>query len=195
MDKKALIIFIRNPELGKVKTRLAATVGNEKALEIYKELLAHTKVITATVNADKFVFYFNEISEDDSWSAPGFTKKLQPGGDLGDKMKAAFGFLFQEKYNKVVIIGSDCFELTRTIIDNAFAALNKHDVVIGPASDGGYYLLGMRHFFHFVFEQKHWSTEQVFKETMEDLDIHNISYAVLEELTDVDTEEDWLKTK
>ena len=110
-------------------------------------------------------------------------------------MKAAFSFLFQEKYNKIVIIGSDCFELTNAIIDNAFIALNEHDVVIGPATDGGYYLLGMRQFFPFIFDDKHWSTEYVFTETTEDLDNHKISYAVLQQLTDVDTEEDWLKTK
>lgn len=190
-----MIIFVRNPELGKVKTRLAATVGDEKALEIYQSLLTYTQTLTAAVNAEKFVFYFNEIAETDIWSAQGFTKKLQSGGDLGDKMKAAFDMLFQQKNNKVVIIGSDCFELTNAIIDAAFAALNKYDVVIGPATDGGYYLLGMQNYFPFIFDHKKWSTGNVFKETIEDVEKHKISYAILDCLTDVDIEEDWIKTR
>ncbi|RYY70325.1 MAG: glycosyltransferase [Chitinophagaceae bacterium] len=195
MDKKALIIFVRNPELGKVKTRLAATVGDEKALEIYKSLLTHTRAITAKVKADKFVFYFDTVKEDDSWSAAGFVKKLQADGDLGHKMKTAFGSLFQEGYAKVLIIGSDCFELNNSIIEAAFRALDAHQVVIGPATDGGYYLLGMKQFFPFIFEDRQWSTEHVFTETKQELDNHAISYALLQTLTDVDTEEDWLKTR
>jgi len=195
MDKKALIIFVRKPEPGKVKTRLASSVGEQKALSIYRELLQHTHTVTITVNADKFVFYSDSIQPDDIWSEPTFTKKLQGKDDLGSKMKEAFSILFTEGYKRVVIIGSDCFELSTEIIEQAFELLEQKEVVIGPASDGGYYLLGMKKLYPYIFENKQWSTENVFEQTVNDLQRENISYSELITLTDVDTEEDWNKTK
>lgn len=98
-------------------------------------------------------------------------------------------------YEKVAIIGSDCFELTKAIIEEAFALLKNKDVVIGPAKDGGYYLLGMKKLIEPVFENKQWSTESVFNETINDLTENSFSFASLPVLTDVDTEEDWNYTK
>ncbi len=193
--KKALIIFVRNPELGKVKTRLANTLGDEKALDIYNKLLQHTLEIAVATVATKYVFYFDKIEDEDIWNADGFLKILQKDGDLGDKMEAAFLGLFNKGYESVVIIGSDCFELTTNIINDAFSHLEIVDVVIGPANDGGYYLLGMKKLFLFIFKNKKWSTEIVFNETIQELRDENISYRTLAVLTDVDTEEDWLATK
>lgn len=193
--KQALIIFVRKPEFGKVKTRLAATAGNEKALSIYKELLQHTFEITSAIDADKFVFYFDKIEKTDLWNAKNFFKRVQPNDDLGGKMKAAFNELFKEGYEKLIIIGSDCFELTTEIIEDAFESLNQNDLVIGPANDGGYYLLGMKKMHGFIFENKQWSTETVYNETMLQLKKNNFSFFVLPTLTDVDTEEDWLVSK
>ena len=193
--KNALIIFVRKPEKGKVKTRLAATVGADKALEIYIELLTHTRAVTAEVNADKFVFYADKIEEDDLWKDKVFTKKLQGNYDLGGKMKEAFSTLFEMGFEKVVIIGSDCLELSTSIIHQAFELLNEKEVVVGPASDGGYYLLGMKNLVPTLFENKQWSTEHVFQQTINDLQKENIDYDVLITLTDVDTEESWIKSK
>ncbi len=193
--KNALIIFVRNPELGKVKTRLAETIGNEKALCIYEELLQHTFEITLAVETSKYIFYVDKIQEEDLWNAHGFFKILQEDGNLGYKMETAFAFLFSEGYESVVIIGSDCFELTTEIIDQAFYVLQKKDIVIGPANDGGYYLLGMKKMFPFIFRNKDWSTELVFDQTIRELKHENIPYELLAMLTDVDTEEDWLATK
>ena len=195
MMKKAIIIFVRNPELGKVKTRLAATLGHVKALSIYNELLLHTKEITQSLESDKFVFYNDAIEHDDLWNGQGFIKKLQSNKDLGDKMKQAFQQLFNEGYKKVLIIGSDCFELTSEFINDAFDLLDEKDMVIGPANDGGYYLLGMKKMQSFVFDNKDWSTETVYKETVKDILTHQLSYAALPILIDVDTENDWLKSK
>ena len=94
--KKALIIFVRNPELGKVKTRLAKSVGDEKALEIYKDLLRHTHEITLDVACDKFIFYADAINTTDIWENNLFNKELQIGNDLGQKMNNAFLKLFQK---------------------------------------------------------------------------------------------------
>ena len=87
MQKKAIILFTKNPELGKVKTRLAKTLGNEKALEIYKKLLLHTQQIVAPVFVDKFVFYSDEIIENDAWLNEVYRKKLQKGTDLGERIQ------------------------------------------------------------------------------------------------------------
>lgn len=193
--KAAIIIFVRNPQLGKVKTRLAATLGDEKALAIYKELVQHTKEITAQTTADKYVYYVEEIIENDLWNTPGFVKKLQSNDDLGSKMKNAFKELFAIGYEKVIIIGSDCFELTTTIIEAALILLKNNDAVIGPAKDGGYYLLGMKKLIEPIFENKQWSTNTVFKETISDLKENNFSFACLPVLTDIDTEEDWYNSK
>ncbi len=193
--KQALIIFVRNPELGKVKTRLAADVGNEKALDIYKQLLEHTFNITSQVIADKFVFYHKEIVLDDMWNAAGFHKKVQAAADLGDKMKAAFQEVFDAGYKKVIIIGSDCLQLTPAIIKSGYSMLQEKDTVIGPAKDGGYYLLGMRIMHEFIFENKKWSTASVFSQTLAELKQHQLSTGLLQELTDVDTEDDWLQSK
>lgn len=193
--KKALIIFVRQPEKGKVKTRLAATVGEDKALAIYIELLKHTQKISSASTADKFVFYAGIIPESDLWSSPGFTKRLQHDLDLGGRMREAFSALFEEGYSKIVIIGSDCLALSGDIIERAFHILNEKEVVIGPAIDGGYYLLGMKKLWPFIFENKQWSTENVFEQTIRDLKKANIPYGELIALRDIDTEEDWNNSK
>lgn len=192
---RALIIFVRRPELGKVKTRLAATVGNEKALAIYKELLMHTFMIAQNVNADKHVFYHEEIEENDFWNAEGFTKHTQINADLGVKMQSAFETVLHMGYKNCIIIGSDCFQLTTQLIEDAFTFLEQNDVVIGPANDGGYYLLGMKKMFSFLFTNKEWSTSSVFDDTINDIEKNNLQLAILPELIDVDTEEDWLASK
>ena len=110
-------------------------------------------------------------------------------------MKEAFVTLFEMGFEKVLIIGSDCLELSTPIIEQAFELLNEKEVVIGPASDGGYYLLGMKKLFPNLFENKQWSTEHVFQQTIDDLQKEDIDYDVLITLTDVDTEESWIKSK
>ena len=193
--KQALIIFVRNPVLGKVKTRLAATIGDEKALDIYKQLLQHTFNIWSQVKAEKYIFYHEEIMEDDIWNAADFYKRLQVSTDLGDKMKAAFQELFNAGYKKIIIIGSDCLQLSPAIIESGYSMLQEKDAVIGPAKDGGYYLLGLRAMHEFIFENKKWSTASVFSQTLRELKQQQLSTGLLQELTDVDTEEDWLKSK
>lgn len=193
--KEAIIIFVRNPELGKVKTRLAATVGDEPALDIYKQLLLHTMQIANKIHADKFIFYHEQIASDDIWNKKGFHKKLQCGKNLGEKMKNAFSFVFSEEYNKVIIIGSDCLQLNEAIVAEAFDSLSHNDTVIGPAKDGGYYLLGMKEILPCLFENKAWSTETVYEHTLEDIKRHHLSISILPVLTDVDTEKDWAESK
>ncbi len=187
-SKKALIIFTRNPELGKVKTRLAKTVGDESALKIYKFLLNHTVEITKKINVDKFVFYSETINQNDIWDTDIFKKKLQTGKDLGDRMNNAFLELFKIGYEKVIIIGSDMFDLDKKDLDSAFAALYTKQFVIGPATDGGYYLLGMNELNPAIFQDKNWGTSSVLEKTLENL--KDEKYLLLEERNDVDYYED-----
>ena len=121
----ALIIFVKNPVLGKVKTRLADALGEENALMIYQKLLQHTCLITTNIFADKYVFYSEYINHNDLWKNEVYKKELQYGNDLGERMKNAFEMLFQRGYKEVVIIGSDCYELTEEIIMNAFDQLKQ----------------------------------------------------------------------
>jgi len=192
MTKQALLTFIKNPEKGKVKTRLAKTVGEDKALAIYKSLLAHTRKIALATKAERFLFYSQRINPTDNWSATDFTKLVQADGDLGFKMQEAFRHVFQT-HKKVVIIGSDCASLTPAIVEAAFKQLDQHDFVIGPALDGGYYLLGMNAFYPAVFEGIVWSTATVLEETQTIIrSLQKTSY-LLPALSDIDYEEDWEK--
>lgn len=183
-----LIIFTRKPEPGKVKTRLAAGIGKENALAVYKYLLKHSSKITKSVNADKQVWYTPEIQFNDCWDDAIFEKHLQPDGDLGKKMKMAFNFAFDYNYKHVVIIGTDVLDLSEKLIDHAFELLEFYDVVLGPATDGGYYLLGLKHMIESVFEHKSWGTSEVFRQTMNDLKTKHV--AVLEYKNDIDYAED-----
>ena len=186
--KNLIIIFTRNPELGKVKTRLAKTIGDESALNIYKFLLQHTENVIRNVDSDKAVYYSVKVRDNDMWSNDIYHKFKQEGEDLGERMLNAFKSAFEENYNKVVIVGSDLFDLKETHIKAAFETLDSNDVVIGPAEDGGYYLLGMNTLHSKVFQNKAWGTETVFKDTINDL--KNESVFLLEALNDVDTFDD-----
>ena len=185
-----LMVFVKNPELGKVKTRLASTIGKGKALEVYKTLLAHTCTIVNPIYFDKAVFYLDSITHNDLWNDERFQKYLQDGEDLGEKMLNAFVLAFKRGYDKVVVIGSDCPQLTAEIIEKSFESLNFNEVVIGPAKDGGYYLLGMNKLYSELFQNKTWSSENVLLDTLIDLKKTNIPYTLLETLSDVDREED-----
>ena len=191
-SKDALIIFARNPELGKCKTRLAETVGDEMALEIYKHLLLHTAYVAKNIPADRFVFYSETIQKNDIWDETIFRKKVQSEGDLGVKMENAFLELFQMGYDKVIIIGSDLFELRPHHVNTAYKDLNTNEVVIGPAKDGGYYLLGLSKMNTYLFRNKSWSTSDLLEETLEELNNKNISFTTLELLNDIDTYEDFI---
>lgn len=189
-SKQAIIIFTRNPELGKCKTRLAKTIGTEAALNIYKHLLEHTAQITASVNVDKFVFYSEQIVQDDLWNAAIFNKKLQQGQNLGDRMEHAFLDLFQQGYNKIVIIGSDLLDINADMINQAFHKLNNNEVVFGPAKDGGYYLLGLSKMQPCIFRNKPWSEANLLEVTLKELGLKNVSLTLLKTLNDIDTFED-----
>jgi uncharacterized protein len=192
---EALIIFTKNPIPGKVKTRLAATVGKDKALKIYKQLIQYTIELTNQLPIPKFLYYSDSIDLNDNWSNSLYKKMLQSGAGLGEKMKNAFSDLFDQGYDKVLIIGTDCPELSPGIINAAFDKLNNHDVVIGPARDGGYYLLGMKKLYPVLFQDISWSTDQVLHQTLSACVDSGLSNLLLDELSDIDNEEDLIALK
>lgn len=187
-SKNLLLIFTRNPELGKCKTRLATTVGDQTALDIYKFLLEHTATLTKDVNAAKQVWYSEEIWENDIWENAIFDKKLQQGADLGIRMAHAFQEGFANGFERIIVIGSDMYDLNTIDIDKAFTLLESNDFVIGPADDGGYYLLGMTQFNRALFQNKSWGTETVLQDTLNNLKEKNTH--LLETRNDVDLYED-----
>lgn len=180
------MIFVKNPEMGKVKTRLAKTIGNNSALLVYKHLLQYTKNTALELGLDRHVYYSNFIDPYDLWDNNVFRKYKQEEGDLGFRMKSAFEGAFEEGYEKVVVIGSDCYELDAASIEDAFKRLDTNDCVVGPANDGGYYLLGMRQFTPELFEGIVWSTDQVYPTTLAKCEAQKLSVASLKEMTDID---------
>jgi rSAM/selenodomain-associated transferase 1 len=189
MTDNALIVFVKNLIEGCVKTRLAATLGNEGAMDIYKQLLKNTQHTILTFATDKIVFY-SDFIEEEIWGNNVFQNEIQEGTDLGERMKNAFKSSFTVGYEKIVIIGTDCPGINKSILENGFTALNNSDIVIGPTVDGGYYLLGMKKEYPFLFENIKWSTDKVLQQTIDLCNKNRLSYFLLPELSDIDEEKD-----
>ena len=188
--KKTLLIFVKNPVYGKVKTRLAATAGNEKALLVYQNLIKYTAAITCNLPVKKTVYYSDFIGTEDYWDEDIYTKKIQQGNNLGERMQNAFKESFDQGFNEVVIIGSDCVEITDEHLLNAYTHFKNYDVVIGPAVDGGYYLIGLKEIHINIFSNILWSTETVLAQTLRLCAIEKLSVYLLPELSDIDEEKD-----
>jgi len=188
--KIALIIFLKYPELGRSKTRLAKDIGNENALKVYIELLEHTQLISKELKFDKYLFYDKVTANKMPWGDDIYQTAYQIESDLGGRMQNAFEQLFSKEYERVVIIGSDCYELTQEVIEQAFELLKTSDAVIGPAKDGGYYLLGLRKMIPQLFSDVAWSTDEVFSATVKTLENLNLTYSTTPILSDIDTIED-----
>ena len=197
MNDRALLIFVRRPEAGKVKTRIARRAGEAAALWIYHQLLRHTRRVADEVKADRYVFYADTPPAQDLWEETLYRKRQQVDGTLGMRMLAAFQEVFALGYRRAVIIGSDCHTLTPAHIYEAFIRLEACDVVIGPARDGGYYLLGLNRLIPSLFEGIDWSTSRVFDQTLQRVRRQHLTAHLLDTLSDVDewedVPEDWKK--
>ncbi len=189
MSDSLLMIFVKNLIPGTVKTRLAEEIGMDAAMDVYMELVRYTKEVADKIITDKTVYYSEYVEIEDIWDTDKYSLKVQKGNDLGEKMMNAFDEAF-DSYNKVVIIGSDCYDLTPKIIAGAFEALEDNDLVVGPAKDGGYYLLGMKEHLPQLFQEKTFSTDKVLQELLEEVENLELSVHKLEELYDIDTMQD-----
>ena len=191
MEKGVLLVFQKNESLGSVKTRLAAQVGDVQALEIYRQLVRTTYNSLVGLTFQIWAFFSDFIPKHPDYSP---TKSfLQRGEDLGARMKNAFSDAFKLGIEKVILIGTDCPELDFNSIHQAFASLDTADLVLGPAEDGGYYLIGMKKQSDFLFEGITWSTSLVFSQTIAKAENQGMIVARLPVLADIDTLEDWLK--
>lgn len=187
-----LLIFVKNLIPGSVKTRLAEEIGIDGALDVYQYLVEHTYEETKDIDIDKAVYYSEYIEIEDIFDASGneeYELFIQKGKDLGERMADAFDRSF-DSYDRVIIIGSDCFELKKQHIEGAFRDLQDHDVVIGPAKDGGYYLLGMNKFYPELFKDKKYSHDQVLQELLEVVDRLELKMHLLPTMSDIDTLQD-----
>jgi rSAM/selenodomain-associated transferase 1 len=186
----ALVIFIKNPKRGKVKTRLANSIGDEAAYQAYLMMLKHTRDICLETDVEKYLFYSDGIEDDDMWDVSIFHKMSQYGKNLGKRMIHAMSYVLTI-HDAAIIIGSDCAELTSDILKNALNGINRADAVIGPSFDGGYYLFGLKEFEKYFFTDIDWSTDMVFQQTMTKLKSRSKSVVILDQLNDVDTIHEW----
>jgi rSAM/selenodomain-associated transferase 1 len=194
LDDRCLLFFIKNPEKGKVKTRLASAVGGEMAVRLYKRFLLE---MLSTLNKGTFLFYLclypaDALEDLRKWLGEEYLYMTQQGEDLGERMKNGFMEALAMKFKRVVLIGSDIPDLPLEFIEEAFTSLQEKDVVIGPSLDGGYYLIGFKDktFSARVFEGIHWSTESVFEKTLKVLKQEGLTVHTLQPLRDIDTVED-----
>lgn len=192
--EKALILFVKNPILGKVKTRLAAGIGERAALRAYRLMLLHLrKLINELKGIDVYVYYSDSLPDVAIW-AESVKLEVQVPGDIGEKMSSAFRQM-SSQYEKCILIGSDCPDLQARHIKEGFKALESADVVIGPANDGGYYLIGMKDMNESIFQLREWSTSYVCEETIEKIVKVGLTCIEIDELQDVDYEENWTRVK
>jgi rSAM/selenodomain-associated transferase 1 len=182
---------VKNIKLGKVKTRLAKTIGDDSAFEVYKELFKITENITSNLHVEKHI-YFSDVIIESKWKNK--NKTVQKGIDLGEKMKNAFLDGFSDGFEKIVLIGSDLPDLTENIIYESFHKLSNNDIVIGPAQDGGYYLIGLSKMNHTIFENKPWSKPSLLEITLQELQQNNQKTALLQTLNDIDTFDDLINS-
>jgi len=187
MDKLGLIIFVKAPIAGEVKTRLAADIGNEKALEVYWQLLETTKKVALHLAIDKLIWSNKGWADNESfWPEESFECHLQEGFELGEKMSNALEFHFKQGYTKLLLIGSDCPEISTDILQEAINSLDQNDLVIGPAIDGGYYLIGMKKLHPELFNEMKWSHAKVLEQTIQKAKANALRYHLLKALSDID---------
>ena len=191
---RCVILFVKYPEKGRVKTRLSAGLGNEITQNLYKCFVSD---LIGTLEKKRYTFkiaFYPPGSNKKiiSWLGPEHSYIPQVGGDLGERMETAFKETFLEGFNEVLVIGTDIPDITPSLIDKAFEVLKSSDAVIGPCFDGGYYLIGFRKktFLSDTFKGIQWSTEGVFKDTMGVFMKKGYKVHVLPKLRDVDRIDD-----
>lgn len=199
--RRAILLFVKYPEPGRVKTRLAATVGAEAAARIYRRLVA--AVLGALPADDALVVAFDppeKRAEIVAWLGAALAGRRavflpQAAGDLGARLERAFAETFALGFENVAVIGSDCIEMTPATFAATWQALATHDAVLGPSTDGGYYLLALRQPCAALFHGIAWSTDAVRAETLARARSAGLRVQELAALPDIDTEADWRRAE
>ena len=194
MADQCLIVFLKAPRPGAVKTRLAATLGAKAACTIYQHLVTVLLRKLASVPHVELRFTPDEArGEVEPWASPHWRLEPQGPGDLGLRLAEAFAAAFQRGSKQVLVIGSDCPELGLADLEAAWTALLSNDVVLGPARDGGYWLIGLRAAAPELFEGIAWGSDAVLSQTLERCRQRGLQVHLLRELEDIDTEEAWCR--
>ncbi len=185
-----LIVFVKDSKKYSVKTRLKTSIGKNKSTWVYDQLLKKTVSITKKLKMDIAIFHYKTKFSKNPFQNFAKWNKIQAGNNLGEKISNAFDWGFEKGYKKIIIIGSDLWDLNKNIIDRGFSELDKNSVVIGPSTDGGYYLLGLNKRIPKIFKGIKWGTKSVLLDT---INILNNNLFLLPELNDIDTYEDLIQ--
>jgi rSAM/selenodomain-associated transferase 1 len=195
MSENLLMVFVKYPTPGSVKQRLAQHLGTDRAAEIYKKIAeAIVQKVTPASSADYIMEICFSPQEDEKlvrrWLVENEYFYPQQGSDLGERMSNAFLQAFAAGNTKALLIGSDCPDISRTIVNRGFMLLDTQDVVLGPAHDGGYYLIGLCWPEKELFSNIDWGTGRVLQQTLDKISAANLTVALLPELRDIDRIED-----
>jgi len=190
-----LIVFTRYPKPGETKTRMIPELGPNGAARLQRCLTEHTLKWVSKLKARKGVsvqiqYDGAKLSLFTEWLGGDWSYRPQVDGDLGRRMSKAFQSAFDEGFERVIIVGIDCPGITAQLVLKAFEALNENDIVLGPANDGGYYMIGMSRMQPSVFDGPDWGTSGVFAETLRIAGNNGMSVHILEYLDDIDRPED-----
>jgi uncharacterized protein len=201
--QERLIIFTRYPEPGQTKTRLIPSLGEEGAARLQQQMTEHLVARARWLALDRPVEIEVRFAGGDAvifkkWLGQGILYREQPEGDLGRKMAESFRQAFRQGAHRVVLAGSDCPGITPSALAMAFDVLREKDAVFGPASDGGYYLVGLRHDTPAIFQDIEWGSDKVLEDTFKRIEQEGLSYRLMEQKQDIDRQEDlevWEKEK
>jgi rSAM/selenodomain-associated transferase 1 len=195
MSENLLIVFVKYPAPGTVKLRLAQHIGAETAAAVYRQIAETVIKNTVPYSAAGYTVEICFSPQDAEtllreWLSDNRLFYPQKGTGLGARMLNAFVCAFESGFKRVILIGSDCPDISRQIILQGFAHLQQKDIVIGPAYDGGYYLIGLRQQREEIFQDIEWGTEKVFQQTCDKIKAAGLSFSLLPTLRDVDRVED-----
>ncbi len=190
--KTCLIIFAKEPEAGRVKTRLTGYIDNDKIVDLYKGFIKKTIDMANKIESDRKILAYDYFGEPEFLNSvkDEFSFFEQDGSDLGEKMHNAFLYAERSGSDATVIIGTDSPDLPFEYINDAFLRLSEKDVVIGPAIDGGYYLIGVRKPDPDIFKDVEWSSNKVLGRTLKNIKNAGKVVSLLDEWYDIDTPED-----
>ncbi|HAV61316.1 MAG TPA: hypothetical protein DCY13_03015 [Verrucomicrobiales bacterium] len=189
-----LIVFVKAPRPGLVKTRLAAGLGAEQAAAAYRQLVDHLcPALEESANVQLRYDPADAFPEIKHWLRPGWTSEPQDQGGLGARLLGAFEGSAARGFGRTLIIGSDCPWIDGRDLHEAELVLERHDLVLGPAVDGGYWLIGLKQPHPGLFDGIEWSTERVLRQTVAAAERLGLSHELLRTLPDVDTEADWIE--
>ena len=189
-----ILLFVKYPKNGRVKTRLAKSIGDTAAVSMYKSFVEDILSSLKGINAHIWICYHPENTRDDMavWLGSRYDYVLQKGENLGKRIQHCFNISINNGFDKTIVLASDIPEISEKIINKAFEMLENNDTVIGPTYDGGYYLIGFnkKYYTSKIFDEISWGNSSVFEETLEKIVAYKLRYSVLDKIDDMDTIDD-----